>query len=194
MTKTVCIMQGHPHAGSGHFCDALAGAYEEGAKGAGFKMKRLVLADTGISFLHDPGDFPKRPDREIVEAQNTIRTADHLFIIYPLWLGTMPAFVKAFFEQLSRNEFALSTNENGGWPRKMLKDKSARVVVTMGMPSAAYKLFFGAHGVKGFESATLGMSGFNPIRDTFIGGVGGLSPKQSERHLSRMRVYGACGE
>ncbi|MGH8068466.1 MAG: NAD(P)H-dependent oxidoreductase [Candidatus Entotheonellia bacterium] len=32
------------------------------------------------------------------QAQQTIGWADHLVIFYPLWLGTMPALLKAFLE------------------------------------------------------------------------------------------------
>ncbi|MFP3873651.1 MAG: NAD(P)H-dependent oxidoreductase [Thiohalophilus sp.] len=35
----------------------------------------------------------------IVECQQQVRRADHLVIIYPLWLGGMPARLKGFFEQ-----------------------------------------------------------------------------------------------
>jgi putative NADPH-quinone reductase len=111
-------------------------------------------------------------------------------IIYPLWLGTMPAVVKAFFEQLSRNSFAIAADAKGGWPRQMLKGRSARVIVTMGMPAAAYKLIFGAHGVRGFESSILGMAGIKPIRETLIGGVGALSREKAEALLARMRRLG----
>ncbi len=194
MPKNICLIQGHPHHDPAHFCHALGKAYEEGARSAGSKIEWLTLASMDIQFLRNPDDFAAPPPVEILEAQKKIKAADHVCIIYPLWLGTMPALVKAFFEQLSRHEFAISNNENSGWPRKMLKGKSARVVVTMGMPSAAYKIFFGAHGVKGFESAILGISGFKPIRDSLIGGVGGLSTRQAERHLIRMRTYGARGE
>jgi putative NADPH-quinone reductase len=194
MHKNICLIQGHPHSNTSHLCHALASAYEEGALGAGANIHRLELATMDIAFLRDPEDFAKPPPRDILDAQDAVRSADHLFIIYPLWMGTMPALVKAFFEQLSRNDFAISENKEGGWPKKMLKGKSARVVVTMGMPSAAYKIFFGAHGVKGFESGILGLSGFKPIRETLIGGVGELSPKQLERHLARMRSYGARSE
>ncbi len=194
MQKNICLIQGHPHKDPSHFCHALADAYQDGAHSASSSIQRLDLAAMDISFLRDPDDFTKPPPREILDAQEAIRNADHLFIIYPLWLGTMPALVKAFFEQLSRNEFAIADNTEGGWPRKMLKGRSARVVVTMGMPSAAYRIFFGAHGVKGFESGILGISGFKPIRESLIGGVGGLSKKQSERHLARMRSFGARAE
>lgn len=190
MAKEICIIQGHPHDDPSHFCRALGAAYEEGAMQAGHNIEIVDLGKMDIPFLRDPNDFPNEPPPEIREAQRKVKNADHIVVIYPLWLGTMPALVKAFFEQLSRHEFAMSESD-GGWPRKMLKGKSARVVVTMGMPSAAYRIFFGAHGVKSFESAILGISGFKPIRDTLIGGVGALTEKQAKKHLDRMRTYSA---
>ncbi len=194
MAKSICLINGHPHDDDRHFCHALAAAYEQGAREAGHDVDVIELAKMDIPVMSDPLEFDNPPPPQIIEAQEKIKAADHLFIVYPIWMGTMPALVKAFFEQISRNDFALATNEEGGWPRKMLKGKSARVVVTMGMPSAAYKLFFGAHGVKGFESGILGMSGFHPIHDTLIGGVGGLSEEKSERHLKHMRELGANAE
>ena len=193
MNKTICLIQGHPHRDASHFCHALADAYADGAASAGFSVKRLTLAEMDIPFLRDPKDFPEPPPPDILNAQKAVKAADHLCIVYPLWLGAMPALVKAFFEQLARNDFAIAAPENGGWPRKMLKGKSARVVVTMGMPSVAYKAFFGAHGVKSFERSILGISGFKPVRDTLIGGVGELSEKQSARWLEQMRAYGEKG-
>lgn len=187
-------MQGHPHEEQNHLCHALADAYEQGSQEAGLSIEKITLATMDIPFLHNPDDFKEPPPQQIVDAQQIIKSADHLVTVYPLWLGTMPALVKAFFEQISRHEFAIEQSESGGWPRKMLKGKSARVVVTMGMPSAAYKVFFGAHGVKAFENGILAMSGFKPIRDTLVGAVDILSPKQIERLLSRMRSYGARAE
>jgi putative NADPH-quinone reductase len=194
MFKKICLIQGHPHNDPSHFCHALADAYEEGAYEAGHSVETIDLGKMEFPILRDPADFPEEPPSVIREAQRKVKNADHVFVIYPLWMGTMPALVKSFFEQLSRHEFAIAENEEGGWPRKMLKGKSARVVVTMGMPSAAYKIFFGAHGVKSFESGILGMAGFKPIRDTMIGGVGGLSQKQSEKQLANMRALGVRGE
>ena len=194
MSKNICILQGHPHDDPSHFCRALANAYEEGAREAGLNIEVIDLGKMDIPLLRDPADFPEQPPSPILNAQRKIKSANHLFIIYPLWLGTMPALVKAFFEQLARHDFAIAESEESAWPRKMLKGKSARVVVTMGMPSAAYKIFFGAHGVKSFESGILGMAGFKPIRDTLIGGVEGMSDKQSENHLADMHALGARGE
>jgi putative NADPH-quinone reductase len=189
MEKTVCILQGHPHSGK-HLCHAIAEAYADGAKTAGARVRRIDLGKLDIPMLRNPADFASPPPEQIVAAQEAVTASNHLVVIYPLWLGTMPAVVKAFFEQLSRNEFAIKADAKGGWPRQMLKGKSARVIVTMGMPAAAYKLMFGAHGVRGFESGILGMAGIAPVRETLIGGVGALNRTSAEALLARMRRLG----
>lgn len=190
MNRTVCVLQGHPHGEGKHLCHAIADAYADGAKSAGAKIKRIDLGAMDIPMLRDPADFGKPPIESVVAAQQAIKASQHLVVVYPLWLGTMPAVVKAFFEQLCRNKFAIEADAKGGWPRQMLKGKSARVIVTMGMPAAAYKLIFGAHGVRGFEGSILGMGGIKPIRETLIGGVGELSRDKSEALLARMRKLG----
>ncbi len=192
--KAICLINGHPHDSSDHLCAAIADAYARGARGAGCKLKRIDLAKLDIPYLRSSADFAKPPPDAILASQAAVRAADHLVIIYPLWLGSMPALVKAFFEQLSRNQFAIAASDKGGWPRKMLKGKSARVIVTMGMPSAAYRVFFGAHGVKSFESAVLGMSGFKPIRETLIGGAGDIAEKRAKALLARMEALGAAAK
>jgi putative NADPH-quinone reductase len=189
MEKTVCILQGHPHSAK-HLCHAVAEAYSDGAKAAGARVRRIDLGKIDIPMLRNPADFALPPPEQIVAAQQAVAASNHLVVIYPLWLGTMPAVVKAFFEQLSRNEFAIKADAKGGWPRQMLKGKSARVIVTMGMPAAAYKLMFGAHGVRGFESGILGMAGIAPVRETLIGGVGTLNRTKAEALLARMRRLG----
>ncbi|MEZ5937266.1 MAG: NAD(P)H-dependent oxidoreductase [Hyphomonadaceae bacterium] len=197
MTKTppanVCIVQGHPHGGGKHFCHALADAYAAGVRDSGAKVKRIDLGNMDVPLLRDPADFATPPNAEITAAQRAVTACDHLVVIYPLWLGTMPAVVKAFFEQLSRANFAIAPGKSAEWPRQMLKGRSARVIVTMGMPAAAYKLIFGAHGVRGFESGILGMSGISPIRETLIGGAGELTPKRAASWLSRVRRLGQLG-
>jgi putative NADPH-quinone reductase len=190
MNRTVCIIQGHPHGTGKHLCHAIADAYADGARLSGARVRRIDLGSTDISLLRDPAGFGSPPPEPIQSAQQIIKAATHIVIVYPLWLGTMPAVVKAFFEQLCRNNFAIQATAKGGWPRQMLKGKSARVIVTMGMPAAAYRLFFGAHGVKGFERSILGMAGIKPIRETLIGGVGALSRNQSEALLARIRRMG----
>lgn len=189
MSKTICILQGHPHSDSRHFCHALADAYADGAVHAGHSVFRFDLGAMDIPILRNPADFATPPPSQIRQVQEAVLHADHLVVVYPLWLGTMPALVKAFFEQFARAEFAIAQSEEG-WPRKMLKGRSARVIVTMGMPANAYRLLFGAHGVKGFESGILGMAGIGPIHETLIGGVGAEDSQALEKWLHTVRNHG----
>jgi putative NADPH-quinone reductase len=188
--RSVCIIQGHPHGRGKHLCHAIAQAYADGAKLSGARVRTVDIGAMDVEMLRDPSDFAAAPPGPIKSAQEAIRASHHLVVIYPLWLGTMPAVVKAFFEQLSRDNFAIAADTKGGWPRQMLKGKSARVIVTMGMPATAYKLMFGAHGVRGFESSILGMAGIKPIRETLMGGVGALSREKAEALLARMTRLG----
>jgi Flavodoxin-like fold len=61
----------------------------------------------------------------------------------------MPTLLKGFLEQALRPGFAFKTG-NQGWG-SLLKGRSARIVVTMGMPAFIYRWYFGAHGLKRLE-------------------------------------------
>lgn len=82
----------------------------------------------------------------------------------------MPALLKAFLEQVARPGFAISKADRG-FPAKLLKGRSARVIVTMGMPGLFYRLVFRAHSLKSLERNILRFSGFAPVRHSVIGNV-----------------------
>jgi putative NADPH-quinone reductase len=193
MPKNVCVLQGHPHPTGAHYCHALADAYAAGAQEAGHEVSRFDIGAMDFPLLRDPKDFLTDAPPTVREVQEAVLKASHFVVVYPLWLGTMPAVVKAFFEHFARAEFAIEQSEKG-WPRKMLKGRSARVIVTMGMPATAYRLVFGAHGVKGFESGILGLSGIGPIHETLIGGVESEGQSGREKWLERIRELGRRGE
>jgi putative NADPH-quinone reductase len=60
----------------------------------------------------------------------------------------MPALLKAFLEQALQPGFATAKPEEAGrmW-KKLLTGKTARIVVTMGMPVFIYRWYFRAHGL-----------------------------------------------
>ena len=53
-----------------------------------------------------------------------------------------------------------------GFPQKNLGGRSARIVVTMGMPAFVYRWYFRAHAVKNLKRNILGFVGYAPVRDT----------------------------
>jgi putative NADPH-quinone reductase len=192
MPKSILIIQGHPDPAPDRLCRALANAYREGAKSAGAEVRYVDVAQLDFPLLRTEADFQRGPDGApdaIKRAAADIAWADHLLIIYPLWMGDMPALLKAFFEQTFRPGFALSYGE--GFPKPMFKKKSARVAVTMGMPTAAYRLIFGAHGVKALEKSVLGFAGMKPIRESLFGMVQGDEPGKMTKRIDKFRETGA---
>ncbi|HEX2451526.1 MAG TPA: NAD(P)H-dependent oxidoreductase, partial [Gemmatimonadales bacterium] len=108
---------------------------------------------------------------------------------FPLWLGGLPALLRAFLEQLFRPGFAFSGSlAKGG--KKELVGKSAHVIVTMGMPAPVYRWYFRAHSLKSLERNVLKFCGIAPVRATIIGMVEAGGPERHRRWLEKVRALG----
>ncbi len=171
MRNRIAIIDGHPDADRHHFIHALADSYGDGAEAAGHEVRRIDVAALDFPVLRSRHAWADEPPPEAIRtAQDTIGWADHLAFFYPLWLGDVPALLKAFLEQVMRPGFAIG---EGADLRKagLLKGKSAHVVVTMGMPAFFYRFYYGAHSVRSFERNILKFAGIAPIGRTLIGDV-----------------------
>lgn len=190
MARNILILNGHPDAASKGLCHALAEAYAEGAREAGHNVQHLVVAALDFGFLHSQAEFEgATAPPAIVAVQEQIRWANHLVVVFPLWLGDMPAVLKAFFEQALRPGFAF-THRASGFPVMHLKGRSARIVITMGMPALVYRWYFRAHGLKNLKRNVLGFVGFSPVRDTVLGSVGTRSKDSLRRALADVKALG----
>ena len=195
MPKRILIIQGHPDAGARHFGHALADEYAKGAEDGGHEIKRIEVASIEFPILRTKEDFEKGPPADsIKQAQDDLIWADHLVILYPLWLGSMPALVKAFFEQLFRPGVAFEYQQGGAMPKKLLTGKSARIVVTMGMPAFVYRWIFMAHSLKSLKRNILAFTGIGPIRATLIGNIEGMTDNQRMSWLDDARGLGMLGK
>ena len=193
MRKRIAIIQGHPDPGADRFCHALADAYAAGARAGGHELKTISVGSLDFPLLRTKEDFETRPvPPSIQQSQDIILWAEHMVILYPLWHGTFPALLKAFFEQVFRYGFALGGDE-GKMPRGLLTGKSARLIVTMGMPAFIYRWYFGAHSLKSLERNILKLSGIGPIKETLIGMVDAPGKGKHEKWLEKMRALGEKG-
>ncbi|MGR3322277.1 MAG: NAD(P)H-dependent oxidoreductase [Pseudooceanicola sp.] len=188
----ILVLQGHPDGSEPHLCHGLADAYAEGAEAAGHHVERLSLTEAPVEFLRSRRDWQEgaRP-AYVIEAQEAIRRADHVVLVFPLWLGGVPALVKAWLEQVFREGFAMSFGEKG-WQRH-LKGKSARLVVTMSMPAFFYRLYFRSHGTRQISRSILGFSGIGPIRETLVGMVDSVTPERFEKLRAELAALGRAG-
>ena len=188
----IAVIQGHPDPAGDRLCHALAAAYIEGARGAGHDADLIDVGQLDFPLLRTQDSWQRgaedTPDA-LKPAQAACRAADHIVLVYPLWLGTLPALLKGFLEQTFRPGVALSYGD--GFPKPLFKGKSARVVITMGMPALAYRWYFFAHSLKSLERNILGFVGMRPIRSTLYGSVEAVSTDKRRRWLDEMRTLGA---
>lgn len=190
MAKIV-IIQGHPDPSGNRLCHALGQAYAQGAREAGHDVEIVEIGKLDFPLLRSPADWnegARATPAALIPAQKACLQANHLVFIYPLWLGTMPALLKGFLEQVFRPGAALSQGD--GFPKVLLRDKSARIVVTMGMPALAYRFFFMAHSLKNLQRNILGFVGVKPIRNTLFGMVEEVSDTKRKAWLEKMRALG----
>ncbi|MCG3150819.1 MAG: hypothetical protein GEEBNDBF_00084 [bacterium] len=190
MSRQIVVVQGHPDPNPVHFNHALAEAYSQAAEVAGHNVTLIEVAKLDFPLLRNKQEFDEAPlPGCLQQPQTDIFAADHLVFFFPLWLGTMPAILKGFLEQVLRPP---DPNDPMSLVQQ-LKGKSARIVVTMGMPVPLFRWYFGAHGLKSFEQSVLRFCGISTIRESLIGTVESSAP-QRERWLAAMAKLGARGE
>jgi putative NADPH-quinone reductase len=191
-SRRILIIQGHPDRDGDHFCHALGDRYDAGARAAGHEVRRVEVARLDFPLLRskkewDTGTLPA----PLAAVQRDIAWADHLVLIFPLWLGDMPALVKGFLEQVARPGFAVGDPlKKVG--TKLLRGRSASVV-TMGMPALLYRWYYGAHAIRSLERNILRFAGVAPVRRSLIGFVEDMNAGRRTRWLATLQRLGAKG-
>ena len=188
MPKKIALIQGHPDPSRPHLCHALAHAYTAGAAEAGHTIDIIDVARLDFPLLRSADEFNSAPPPVLQPAINAITSADHLVIIFPLWLGTAPALVKAFLEQVMRPGVAFSYEKRG--TRKLLTGRSAHVIVTMGMPTLLYRTYFLGHGINWLCRNVFSFVGFSPVRTTMFGMIENAPKRRQARWFKTMRANG----
>ena len=170
----------------------MADAYAEGAAAAGHEVRHIEVAKLEFQLLRTQVEFETGAiPASLVRAQEDMRWAEHWLFLFPLWHGTMPALLKGFLEHIFRPGFAMEYKK-AGFPKRLLAGRSARIVVTMGMPVLLYRWYFGAYGVWGFERSMLSFAGIRPIQENLYG-LTFADEKKRNRWIEDMRTYGGRG-
>jgi NAD(P)H dehydrogenase (quinone) len=189
MSKTITIILGHPAKAS--YCRALAEHYRQGAEAAGHQVHFLALSDMQFDPILHEGYSEEQPlEADLEQAQNAIKASDHLVIIHPLWMGMMPALLKGFFERVFTRGFAYD-EKKGLFSGALLKGKTARVIVTMGMPGWFFRWFYCAHSTASLKRNILHFCGIRPVRVTYYGLIEAVCDEKRMKWLEAVRTLGA---
>jgi putative NADPH-quinone reductase len=191
--RRVLIIVGHPDDNPKRLCRALADGYADGARSAGHHVRRIDIASIDFPLLRTKEEFGMGTMPPVLEdAAQAIKDAEHIVFVFPLWLGTMPALLKGFLEQVMRPGVAFAYPEpgKGGLAKTLLKGRSARVVVTMGMPAFFYRFWYFGHGIAGMRRNILNFVGISPVRETLYGLVEGAGDDKRKQWIAEMRRLG----
>lgn len=185
----IAIIVGHARRDT--YCEALGTAYKSGAEAGGHVADMFVLARMSFDpILHEGFSKEQKLEPDLQAAQDAIGRADHLVVIFPLWMGSLPAILKGFLERILQPGFAVERDENDAGYRPLLTGKSARIIMTMGMPALVYRWWFGAHALRMLKRNIMGFVGIAPVRSTIFGMVAVGSDARRQRWLDQVAAMG----
>lgn len=189
LVKRILVVNGHPDPAPEHLCSALADAYQRGAVAAGHEVSRLDVGALDFPMVRSLRDYQgSETPPDIERAQDAVKHAQHLVFVFPIWFGSPPGVLKGFFEQLLRTGYSLSSPQAA--MSSILTGKSARLIVTMGMPTPVFRFVLGGHGLAGLEKGLFLVTGVSPVRRTLLGGAQAHDPGQKARWLAEAEALG----
>ncbi len=187
--KKILIILGHPNRET--FGGSLADSYHSGALKSGAEVKEINLADMSFDpILHLGYKEIQALEPDLVDAQESIKWAEHIVFVYPTWWGTMPALLKGFIDRTFLPGFGFKYRPNSPFWDKLLTGKSARLIITMDAPVWYNYWINGNAGPKAMKKATLEFCGIKPVKVTTIGSVRFLKPEQIANWLKRVEKLG----
>jgi len=187
--KRVLVINGHPDQES--FCHKLAIGYKKGAEQSLAECKLVHLIDLNFDPILRFG-YRKRTELEpdLIKIQKDILDADHLVFVYPTWWGTFPALLKGFIDRVFLPKFAFAYRENSLLWDKLLKGKTARLIVTMDTPKWYYRLIYRSPGHHAMKNSILEFCGIRPVSITSFGPIKSAGEKKRHKWIEQVRKLG----
>lgn len=187
--KNILIINGHPNSES--LCHALTQHYAEGAKSSGAHVEILELGNMNF----DPNlkfGYQKRTELEpdLIMAQEKIKWANHIVIVFPVWWGLYPAIMKGFLDRTLLPGFAFKYRENSVWWDKLLPNKTGRIIYTVDAPLWYYRWINRRPAIHAMKKMTMEFCGIKPVKTYGIGSVRHLKKDQIEKELLNIRTLG----
>jgi len=162
MKNDVLVIDAHPDKES--YIRVLAENYYKQSRLAGCNVALIALRDLKfeLNLLHGyRKPLPLEPD--LVKAQEQIKNARHIVLLYPNWWGTYPALLKGFIDRTFLPGFAFKYRKGTVYWDKLLKGRSARLIVTMDTPGWFYEKVFGQPGHNSMKKNILEFCGIKPV-------------------------------
>lgn len=183
------IINGHPDKNS--LCYEFAISYKRGAEKSSSDCTLVNLIDLHFDPILHYG-YRQRTELEpdLLKVQNDILNADHLVFIYPTWWGTYPALLKGFIDRVFLPKFAFKHRDNSLFWDKLLKRKSARLIVTMDTPKWYYSLIYKSPGHNSMKRGILGFCGIKPVKISAFGPIKSSDDFKRKKWINQIEKLG----
>jgi putative NADPH-quinone reductase len=169
MSKRILVLAANPKVNS--FVNYLAEAYANSAQ-KNNEVQLLKISDMEFSVDLSSGYAEEQSMEDPLKSfQSSLEWCEHLVVFTPIWWGSLPAKLKGLFDRTFLPGFAFQYEKGKLIPTKLLKGKTARIVMTMDTPPWYYYLIQGAPAIKQLKTTTLKFVGFNSVKSKMIGPI-----------------------
>lgn len=187
--KNVLIINGHPDKESFNY--ALASAYTDGLGQTAVSHQQINIADLQFNPNLNYG-YRRRMDLEpdLQDAIDSIKKADHIVWIFPMWWYGYPAMMKGFIDRTFLPGITFEVVPGKAFPNKLLKGRTGHIIVTADTPRWYDYLFMKSPAINQFKKGTLEFSGISPVKVTYIAPIKGSDAAFRNKWLKKIRQYG----
>jgi putative NADPH-quinone reductase len=191
--KNILVINGHPDKES--YCDALSQSYINGGKTSQNKIDIINIYDLNF----DPNlkhGYRQRVDLEpdLKDAISKILKADHLVWVFPMWWNSYPAQMKGFIDRTFLPGITYQPIEGKSFPKKLLKGKTARIILTSDTPQWYDTFIMKRPLIKQFKKATLEFCGVSPVKVSYVSPIKTSSLKFRQKWLDKASDLGKFGK
>ncbi|MBV1879058.1 MAG: NAD(P)H-dependent oxidoreductase [Pseudomonadales bacterium] len=191
-TKKILILAANPKKDS--LIGDLASAYADAATNQ-FDIQLMKLSDMTFNpDLSNGYDEPQTLEVALQQFQAAILWCDHLVIFSPVWWGALPAKLKGLFDRTLLPGFAFQYDSGKSIPKKLLKGKTATIIITMDTPVWYYRWVQSAPALNQLKSATLEFVGFKGIKSKLFGPVMHASAGTRKQWMNSISQLGRQGK
>lgn len=187
--REILIINGHPDKES--FCYNLAETYKMGAEKSGANCRLIHLNDLDFNpNLRYGYRLRMELEPDLLQVRQYLLESDHLVFIYPTWWGTYPALLKGFIDRVFLPDFAYKSRKNSLSMEKLLKGRSARLIVTMDSPKWYYSIIYRSPGHNSMKTGILKFCGIKPVKIMTLGPIKSSDYNKRKRWIDKVERIG----
>ncbi|MDR3315750.1 MAG: NAD(P)H-dependent oxidoreductase [Coriobacteriales bacterium] len=181
--KKVLVVNGHPYAES--YCSALYQAVLENIDTGRCEVRAIDLGTLKFDPVLRMGYRHRMPeDEEISYSQESVKWAEHIIFIYPIWFHSLPSLFKGWIDRVFAPKFAY--NMHGIFVEKHLKGRSCHLIMTGDSPTLYNRLIPNSP-IRLMKLHIMGMFGIKTTRVSILGHASLKDNQQGrERFLARV--------